>query len=218
MQLNAENIGNISSVPRLFCEIRKTVSNPIVAIVLLALSGIGLLFVILNRPFSKPSPMPIETGALEKLNKKNQNAIQNKSNLTRVLFYGSQSEQEAQAKKMANELGLKFHCFDARKLRDNDYRTKIGWPELLQRIAYSKRAEFVFISHADELYHASPANSQIPTILFYTGSLSKTLLLCLGFRSLSNVDPEIASRFPEKINISASSQLQSENQIFRELS
>lgn len=130
------------------------------------------------------------------LNRRN---IENAFYVTKLLFYGPPGcGQEIIAKNMAQDLNLKFHCFDGRKLSNDEYRRKTGWHFLFQRLSGLDTPEFVFISHADDIcrnrnINISSLGESISTILGYTGASSKGILLCLGVSSLENLDPAIYS-------------------------
>lgn len=127
--------------------------------------------------------------------KKNLEAIKQKWYLTRFLFRGSLEKQEIIAKKMANDLGIPFHHFDGRTLKQN-----LGnFNHLLQRVSSSETPEFVFVSHADEICQRD--KSALNIILYYTGDVSQKLLLCLGVSSKETLPRALASRYREQIII-----------------
>lgn len=183
-----------------------TPNYPVIAITIVALSAISLYLIYRTAKLIDPvvdidptvDPMTAKT--IENLTEENRRNIQSKFYITKVLFYGpSGSGQEMIAKKMARDLSLKFHCFDGRNLADREYRLKTGWHSLFQRISAGNTPEFVFVSHADDVCRDRRINlglsgwDSISTILGYTGSRSKTVLLCLGVSSLDHLDPAIYS-------------------------
>lgn len=191
-------------LPRLYHFVQQGFSNyPIPVITLVALAAIGLYEYLKTPSSSKlrdPIIDPMTAENIKNFTDVNRESIQNKSYITKILFYGpSGDEQEIIAEKMARNLGLKFHCFDGRKLADDEYRMKTGWHFLFQRISSSDTPEFVFVSHADDVCRDRkinidpPGGPSIGTILGYTGSASETVLLCLGVSSLDHLDPAIYS-------------------------
>jgi len=193
--------------PRIVHVVQLSVPNySLITITVVALSAISMYIIcraykIIN-PVISMSPIVNSLTAqnIENLTEKNRRNIQNKFYMTKILFHGpSGSGQEMIAERMACDLGLKFHCFDGRNLPDYEYRIKTGWHSLFQRISKANTPEFVFVSHADDICRDRRINLGLPgwdsisTILSYTGSQSKTILLCLGVSSLNHLDPGIYS-------------------------
>lgn len=180
----------------LFREIRKNISTLIVMISLIALSAIYIYRRLINPP--KELQLDLMTAkTVRHFTRINQEALRDRFYLTKFLLHGpSGDRQEAIARKMAWDLGLTFHCFDGREMKKDMNR----WNALMQRLSRSKAPEFVFVSHADTFCQSN----SISSILVHTGSVSKTLLLCLGFTSIDGLDPAIASRYRERLYIPAS--------------
>lgn len=218
-----------NTLPCFFSVARKFIPNPfIVPIALAILSAVYLYcrgFSVAAKIISasiKIIPTPTKTiltvassddidsltNRVEQLTDMNRRAIQRKSELTKILFYGPLWEkQESIAKEMAKVLGLKYHCFDGRKLGNDQYREDMKWDTVLRRATSSKKPEvFIFISHADEIcrdraLYPYTSRNQLPTILYYTGSPHQTFLLCLGISSLRDLDPAIASRYRDILSV-----------------